>query len=565
MKYWTLTLLLLSSVALSQSAPTALILNSYHPQYPWTASLTQGVVDALVNVVLHENIHIEYLDSRRFAGGPLYEQTLKELLTYKYKRYKPDVIITSDDYAYNFMLDHRDTLFPGIPVVFCGVNSFDEKRFQAHKHFTGIVEGVEIEGNIELIKRIQPSVNRIVMLGDASGLGLRLANEARAFRDSLPDDDLSIEVWDNFSFAELHQQVSQLPDTTAIFILAIHKDRLGQYFSYTTNLRDLANVSSVPVYGMWGGVLVGNGALGGLLNDPYEHGQETGFLALAVLFGTDASKIDVQPKAQFMPTFDYDVIKRFNLDESLLPINSRLINKPVSIYQIYKREINSLIIFVIILIVVINSLFFNIRKRRKFEVQLDNLNKNLELKIKLRTKEINERNKQLERANHTMKKLANTDMLTGLSNRRAAQKELDAYIKRSQMDKQPLSVALLDIDLFKRINDEYGHQVGDDVLIDFALVLKKTVRPSDRIYRWGGEEFLILLPHTTDEFSSAVCNRILRSLADHNFAVVGNVTASIGLASMRANETSETVLQRADEYLYQAKDNGRNQVVMNEH
>jgi diguanylate cyclase (GGDEF)-like protein len=133
------------------------------------------------------------------------------------------------------------------------------------------------------------------------------------------------------------------------------------------------------------------------------------------------------------------------------------------------------------------------------------------------------------------------------------------------MDKQPLSVALLDIDLFKRINDEYGHQVGDDVLIDFALVLKKTVRPSDRIYRWGGEEFLILLPHTTDEFSSAVCNRILMSLSDHNFAVVGNVTASIGLASMRANETSETVLQRADEYLYQAKDNGRNQVVMNEH
>lgn len=561
MKHWSLTLLLFSSIALSQSAPTALVLNSYHPQYPWTASLTEGVVDALLNMVPHENIHVEFLDSRRFSGGPLYEKTLKQLLAYKYKLYKPDVIITSDDYAYNFMLDNRDALFPNTPVVFSGVNSFDEKRFLARQQFTGILEGVEIVGNLELIKRIQPKVNRVVMLGDTAGLGLRLANEARLISESLTDDSIQIDVWDTFSFTELHQKVSQLPASTAIFILAIHKDRLGQYFSYSKDLQALSKVSSVPIYGMWGGVLIGNGALGGMLNDPYEHGQEAGFIALAVLSGTDAGDIDVQPKAQFNPVFDYEMMQRFNINEDLLPLGSQVMNKPVSLYENYKFEINAVLSFMFILILVINVLLINIRKRQKFEVQLDNLNKNLELKIRLRTQEVDNRNQQLELANETMKKLANTDMLTGLSNRRAAQKELDAYIHRSQIDKQPLSVALMDIDHFKRINDQYGHQVGDDVLIDFARVLKDTLRPSDRIYRWGGEEFLIVFPQTNQEFSSAVCSRLLESLAKHSFSSVGSVTASIGLASMGWDESSVHVVQRADECFYEAKDNGRNQVV----
>ena len=564
MKYLMLaSLVLYSSLSVCEPAPTVLLLNSYHPQYPWTAKLTDGVVGALIKIVPDENIHIEYMDSRRFSAGKAYKEKLLKLLEYKYKFYEPDIIITSDDFAYNFMLENRQDIFPNIPIVFCGVNVFDASVLAEKKQITGILEGMEIEGNLKLIKQIQPNVDRVILLGDTTGFGLDMTSEARKLKSSWQDPSLQIEIWDTFSFKELHENVSQLPHTTAILILAIHGDRLGQYFSYSNDLQTLANISSVPIYGMWGGIMLGNGLMGGLVNDPFEHGQQAGFMALAVLAGTSADEIQIQPKASFNPVFDYELLKRFKINFDLLPNNSVIMNKPVTVYETYKQEINGIIVFFIALILIINVLLFNIRKRIHIEKELDNINKDLELKIKIRTQEINDRNHELERAYKKMQQLANTDVLTGIGNRRAAQKEMDAYVKRARIDKAGVCVALLDIDFFKKINDHYGHQSGDDVLLDFAQVLKQALRPSDRVYRWGGEEFLILLPNTQLDFSYAVCNRTLSHIRNFNFKQVGAVTASIGVASLNETDTVDTLVQRADEFLYKAKDAGRNQVVMN--
>ena len=564
MKYLMLaSLVLYSSLSVCEPEPTVLLLNSYHPQYPWTAKLTDGMVGALIKIVPDENIHIEYMDSRRFSAGKAYKEKLLKLLEYKYKFYEPDIIITSDDFAYNFMLENRQDIFPNIPIVFCGVNVFDASVLAEKKQITGILEGMEIEGNLKLIKQIQPNVDRVILLGDTTGFGLDMTSEARKLKSSWQDPSLQIEIWDTFSFKELHENVSQLPHTTAILILAIHGDRLGQYFSYSNDLQTLANISSVPIYGMWGGIMLGNGLMGGLVNDPFEHGQQAGFMALAVLAGTSADEIQIQPKASFNPVFDYELLKRFKINFDLLPNNSVIMNKPVTVYETYKQEINGIIVFFIALILIINVLLFNIRKRIHIEKELDNINKDLELKIKIRTQEINDRNHELERAYKKMQQLANTDVLTGIGNRRAAQKEMDAYVKRARIDKAGVCVALLDIDFFKKINDHYGHQSGDDVLLDFAQVLKQALRPSDRVYRWGGEEFLILLPNTQLDFSYAVCNRTLSHIRNFNFKQVGVVTASIGVASLNETDTVDTLVQRADEFLYKAKDAGRNQVVMN--
>ena len=564
MKYFMLALFIVfSSMSVCAPAPTVLLLNSYHPQYPWTAKLTDGVVGALIHIVPDENIHVEYMDSRRFSAGKAYKEKLLQLLKYKYKFYEPDIIITSDDFAYNFMLENRQDIFPNIPIVFCGVNVFDASVLAGKKQITGILEGMEIEGNLKLIKQIQPDVDRVILLGDTTGFGLDMTSEARKLKSSWQDPSLQIEIWDTFSFEELHNNVSQLPHTTAILILAIHGDRLGQYFSYSNDLQALSDISSVPIYGMWGGMMLGNGLTGGLVNDPFEHGQQAGFMALAVLAGTSADDIEIQPKANFNPVFDYELLKRFKINFDLLPNNNVIMNKPVTVYETYKQEINGIIIFFIALILIINVLLFNIRKRIHIEKELDNLNKNLELKIKVRTQEINDRNHELEHAHKKMQQLANTDVLTGIGNRRAAQKEMDAYVKRARIDKAGVCVALLDIDFFKKINDHHGHQAGDDVLLDFAQVLKQALRPSDRVYRWGGEEFLILLPNTQLDFSNAVCNRILSHIRKFNFKQVGAVTASIGVASLNETDTVDTLVQRADEFLYKAKDAGRNQVVMN--
>lgn len=546
----------------SPATPRALLINSYHPQYAWTHQLTQGVVDALLYSVAPENIHVEFMDSRRFNDDPVYNEKMKDMLRYKYEAFQPDILITSDDSAYHFMLENREALFPGKPLVFCGLNVFDPELIKDKLDITGILEGMAIEENLKLIQQMQPKIDKVILLGDKTDLGLRMVEKAQEVQKNWIGPQLMFEIWDDFTMEELYIRAEALSDDSAIFILAIHKDRNGEYFSYEKEFKVLAEKSAVPIYGMWGGLMVGNGAIGGFVNDPYQHGNEAGYLAVAILEGVEASLIDILPKAVFVPKFDFEILQRFNIDLDLLPKESHVINQPVSLYRAYKTEINGVIVIVFILVVIINLLLINIRKRIHFEAQLDHLNTNLELKIKFRTKEVEQRNKELELAHKRMEELANTDLLTGLGNRRAAQIEVESYINRTHKEGNVLSIALLDIDFFKRVNDEYGHQVGDDVLFGFAQVMKAAIRPSDRVYRWGGEEFLILFPNTELDLSTAVCNRIIRDLHNHKFEHVGSVTASIGVACLGAEDNMDSIVNRADEYLYKAKDNGRDQVVI---
>jgi diguanylate cyclase (GGDEF)-like protein len=298
-----------------------------------------------------------------------------------------------------------------------------------------------------------------------------------------------------------------------------------------------------------------------LINDPYEHGKDAATMALKILSGTSIDTIKIQPKATFNPIFDYDVLKKFRINLNRLPENSMLINKPVSVYQSYKKEINWVLAVLLLMVVVINILLLNIRKRIQIKVQLDDLNKSLEDSVIARTRELDQRNKELIKAHRLMEELAHTDALTGLGNRRAGNDEINAYINRMHRDNHPISVFLLDIDFFKKVNDSFGHNVGDDVLLEFSKILRRCVRPSDRVYRWGGEEFLVLLPNTDLEFAKAVCNRVMKDLSNFQFDHVGKITASIGVAVLEYGDDMNSFLKRADDLLYKAKNNGRDQVV----
>jgi len=561
-----LALVMLSAIAVSEAySPRVLLLNSYHPQYAWTDQLTDGVVEALITSVPQENIHVEYMDSRRFVDDEKYSESISRLLQYKYQKYRPDIIITGDDHAYHFMLDHGQTLFPNKPVVFSGVNVFDPTTLIGRKNFTGIQEGMEIEGNIELIMQLQPNVKRIVMLGDTTGLGLRMVRHARQLQLSWSETDhkhVDLEIWDRFSLEELYQKVSVLPEDTAVLMLAIHKDKLGRYFSFEKELPRLTDKSSVPVYGMWGALMIGHGVIGGMMNDPREHGKAAAYLALAILSGVPVTDIHVRDKAEYAPVFDYDVLKKFAIPFSRLPNSSRILNQPRSIYTEYRAEITVIALFMLILVIIINLLLINIRKRSQIKKQLDAMNQELEARVKARTEDLNARNSELEDARKRMEELAHTDPLTGLGNRRAGLEDLHGFVNRAKREGQAFSLAIIDIDFFKKVNDQYGHHVGDEVLVGFGQVLRRALRPSDRVYRWGGEEFLVVLPYTDMQFASAVCNRIVKSLHDQTFDQVGTVTASIGVASLTHDDSLDTLLTRADGLLYKAKNNGRDQVMM---
>lgn len=167
---------------------------------------------------------------------------------------------------------------------------------------------------------------------------------------------------------------------------------------------------------------------------------------------------------------------------------------------------------------------------------------------------------QLHTVNQILEKQAATDALTGLFNRLKLGSLLDAEIARSQRYATPLAVIMLDIDHFKRINDTRGHQVGDDVLRELAQRLVSSLRTCDAVARWGGEEFLIMLPNSPLQAGRECADKLRAAIADYPFAAMPRVTASFGVADLQKGDQRETLINRADQSLYRAKYNGRNRV-----
>lgn len=172
-----------------------------------------------------------------------------------------------------------------------------------------------------------------------------------------------------------------------------------------------------------------------------------------------------------------------------------------------------------------------------------------------------QKNRELAQANAAITQLTRTDPLTGLANRRFLMETLTTAISLAQRHNTPLSVVLADLDYFKGINDTYGHDVGDAVLQHFAQLLQETTRVEDLVARWGGEEFVIVLPHTTTTGAGHLANRLRQKLATaHIPGLDRQVTASFGISQLRPGEDAQILFKRADQALYQAKADGRNRV-----
>lgn len=177
---------------------------------------------------------------------------------------------------------------------------------------------------------------------------------------------------------------------------------------------------------------------------------------------------------------------------------------------------------------------------------------------------VRERTTSLADANAELAKLARTDALTQLPNRRAFLETAKAEIERMQRSGRPLSIVLGDIDRFKNINDQYGHESGDDVLQAVASILRNAIRAQDAVARWGGEEMIILLPETNPESASAVaekCRRAVEAADVPSGNTMLHVTMTFGVSHVHRDESIEQCIRRADEALYTGKNTGRNKVV----
>jgi diguanylate cyclase (GGDEF)-like protein len=159
-----------------------------------------------------------------------------------------------------------------------------------------------------------------------------------------------------------------------------------------------------------------------------------------------------------------------------------------------------------------------------------------------------------------MSKLATTDSLTQLNNRHILTKYLKEEVIRAERHNLPLSVLLFDLDQFKNINDSFGHNTGDEVLLEIAQHMRQTIRTSDPFGRWGGDEFLCLATNTDGKKAVELAERLRDTLRNLHFTTVGKVTASFGVTTYQRGDLPETLIRRADLGLYKAKANGGNRV-----
>jgi diguanylate cyclase len=174
-----------------------------------------------------------------------------------------------------------------------------------------------------------------------------------------------------------------------------------------------------------------------------------------------------------------------------------------------------------------------------------------------------DRSFELKAAYKRIEELAELDELTGSSNRRSIMRMLEEEIARASRSGSPCSIALIDLDWFKRINDAYGHPTGDEVLRTFSITMFANIRSIDRFGRYGGEEFLLVLPDMDIDQAMHALDRLRAIIADLDWSAFSpgmKVTMSAGVATLNPNETSDTFLARADSALYAAKAQGRNRI-----
>jgi two-component system cell cycle response regulator len=177
--------------------------------------------------------------------------------------------------------------------------------------------------------------------------------------------------------------------------------------------------------------------------------------------------------------------------------------------------------------------------------------------------ELAQMNLRLRQREAEIRAVSLTDQLTGVGNRRRLDQALILEISRAERTRKPLCGFMGDLDHFKRVNDTYGHEAGDKVLTAFGELLRKNTRPMDVVGRFGGEEFLVLMPHTDLEDAVSTAERLREALASVRIEPLSDpITVSVGVAKLAPGESGETFLGRVDSALYEAKHMGRNQVIV---
>ncbi|WP_332649088.1 sensor domain-containing diguanylate cyclase [Lysinibacillus sp. 54212] len=217
---------------------------------------------------------------------------------------------------------------------------------------------------------------------------------------------------------------------------------------------------------------------------------------------------------------------------------------------------------------VIDCILVQMKNRINYEMELRSAKRQIEqayleknqtlAKLEQIYQEIEKNQTELMAINSSLIEMSNTDTLTGINNRRYFQEKLEEQMALFKNEGKPFSLMIIDIDHFKKVNDTYGHQMGDFVLVKLATILQNHARPEDVVARFGGEEFTVILPNTDAKEALAISQNLNQAVEREAWEGSGTLTVSVGVATFNEEDTAATIIKNADDALYASKENGRN-------
>lgn len=345
------------------SRKAVLYLNSYHNGYSWSDDILAGIRKVLEASGRALVFQVEYMDSKKFLYKET-EQTLYRLYRDKFRDTRFDLIIASDNAAMDFLTRFRDELFPGVPVVFCGLNDVKPESLRG-RNMTGVIEDYDVAANIELALRFNPQLRRMVIIGDDSVTGAAIRNQVMAQVAPLRDR-IEVEEWTDYRLDQMLAWVREQPADTFFYFVPIYRDIGGLFYTAEELLQKVRANSRAPLYSNWE-FLLDHGIVGGKLISGVRHGEMAAELALRVLDGEKADAIPIIERADEEYMFDNKELTRLFISRSMLPPGSVVINEPSRFYELNKQVFWTIIISLVILSLTLVLLVMNILDKRRVE------------------------------------------------------------------------------------------------------------------------------------------------------------------------------------------------------
>ncbi|WP_082936377.1 sensor histidine kinase [Halodesulfovibrio spirochaetisodalis] len=364
---WAALVVLPSSVYAQKAPRHVLLLNSYHQRMTWVQNITRAVEDVLEPEKNDLILHIENMDTK-MVFSKTYFATFKKLLKERYKGIPFSIIISSDNYAFDFLRNNRDELWPNVPVVFCGVTNLPPDLQKTTPLITGVEEAPSPRPTVEQMLRNHPDIKKILVVNDHSITGNSWRPYLMKRLEGL-EDRITFEHNIKEPISALRKKLLALKSDTAVLLGVYFRDSNGRFFPSKTVGEMLTADTPVPVYCLLGFNLR-KGVVGGDVISGYFQGESAAKMAKRVLNGTDINSIPILHTGANRFMFRYPELVRWNIPETSLPEGSIILDRPVSFFEMYREYIILVEIIIAVLFIIVLLQMIHIARRRVVEKQL---------------------------------------------------------------------------------------------------------------------------------------------------------------------------------------------------